>query len=285
VHLRRSVWLALGAAILSAACTPADPRPLLERAREAYDAGDFARGASLYEQAIAAGAKGQSPAYNAACCLARAGRTDDAFRMLDEAARSGYREVDWLERDEDLASLRADPRWAAALVAMRQVREAYLGRVNRELVLLYEEDQADRDAEEIEWSVVGPRDEARRKRVYDLIEANALRAADDYYHAAMVLQHGSEPDDFARAHELALRAAELDPDLPSARWLSAAAKDRHLHSLGRPQIYGTQFRRDGNGPWTLDPIDESAVTDEERARWGVPSLAEAKERLRAMNGG
>ena len=66
-----------------------------------------------------------------------------------------------------------------------------------------------------------------------------------------------------------LKATELDPDLAVARWLAAAAKDRYLWNVDKPQIYGTQFRRIDDGTWTLEPIDESAVTDEERAAWAV----------------
>jgi len=118
--------------------------------------------------------------------------------------------------------------------------------------------------------------------VKEILAAGDVKAADDYFHAAMVLQHGQGPEDYKLAHELALKASELDADHSTARWLAAAAKDRYLHSIGEPQIYGTQFRK-VDGKWTLEPIDESAVTDEERARWGVPPLASAKEREKAMN--
>src|SRR5262245_21169525 len=60
---------------------------------------------------------------------------------------------------------------------------------NAELKRLHDEDQADRESDNIDWRVVGPRDEARLKRVKELFAANALRTANDYYHAAMVLQH------------------------------------------------------------------------------------------------
>ena len=130
--------------------------------------------------------------------------------------------------------------------------------------------------------MVAPRDGARLQRVKEIVEAGEVKTADDYFHAAMVLQHGQDPEDFKLAHELALKASEMDAEHSSARWLAAAAKDRYLQNVGKPQIYGTQFRK-VDGTWTLDPIDESAVTDEERARWGVPPLAKAKERAEAMN--
>jgi hypothetical protein len=44
---------------------------------------------------------------------------------------------------------------------------------------------------------------------------------------------------------------------------------------GKPQRYGTQYMAAGpDGPLELWPVDPS-TTDEERARWGVPSFADA----------
>lgn len=117
-------------------------------------------------------------------------------------------------------------------------------------------------------------DAARRQRVTELITAGALADAEDYYHAAMVFQHGMELGDYWRAHELALKAAEMGHR--PARWLASAAYDRWLMQQGRAQKYGTQYRTEA-GTWTLWEVDPS-TTDEERARWDVPRLDEAKRR-------
>jgi hypothetical protein len=61
------------------------------------------------------------------------------------------------------------------------------------------------------------------------------------------------------------------------------ALDRYLWRVGEPQIYGTQLHRDDAGAWTIESIDEEAVSDEERARWDVPPLAEAKQRAIQAN--
>ena len=52
-------------------------------------------------------------------------------------------------------------------------------------------------------------------------------------------------------------------------------------SQGKPQLYGTQFKQ-VDGKWVLWDVDP-AVTDTERAKWDVPSLAEARQRLETMN--
>jgi tetratricopeptide (TPR) repeat protein len=258
-----------------------DPRKLATRASEAYEAGRYEACGELYAQAIEHGARLETVPYNAACCYALGGDVERAFEFLNLSLERGWRDVDHLEADTDLRELHRDERWRTIIQRTTVAREAYAKSVNQELFDIYEEDQSDRSGQ-IDWSLVAPRDEERRRRVKEILEAGNVKAADDYFHAAMVLQHGRGPEDYKLAHELALEASELDADHSTARWLAAAAKDRYLQSIGEPQIYGTQFRK-VDGKWTLEPIDESAVTDEERARWGVPPLASAKEREKAMN--
>jgi hypothetical protein len=106
------------------------------------------------------------------------------------------------------------------------------------------------------------------------VGAGAAETAEDFFHAAMAFQHGDELADYWRAHELALRAAELGHE--TGRWLAAAAYDRWLVHQGKPQKYGTQYRRVGD-EIELDEVDP-ATTDEERAEWNVPSLAGARRR-------
>lgn len=123
-----------------------------------------------------------------------------------------------------------------------------------------------------------PRDEARRTRVRALLEAGALNSGDDFYHAAFVFQHGSEPGDYLLAHSFALIAASRGR--PDATWIAAATLDRYLQNIGRPQIYGTQYSTPRGRPTTQDPYDRDLVSDALRAALGVPVQA-AQERQRA----
>ena len=60
-----------------------------------------------------------------------------------------------------------------------------------------------------------------------------------------------------------------------SKWLYAATLDRWLLSTGKPQKFGTQFRKEKNGDWELaQPIDKT-VTDTKRAQYNVPPLSEA----------
>ena len=155
---------------------------------------------------------------------------------------------------------------------------------NQELAQLMDEDQADRtpdDAKSIDWKIVGPRDAARLKRVKELYAQNQLQTGHDYYHAAMILQHGDVAEDYLLAHELCVVA--ISKGDTRAKWLAAASEDRFLMNIDRPQRFATQFRCDGpNCEFHLYKLD-SGVTDELRKGLDVPSLAEAKAREAKMN--
>lgn len=125
------------------------------------------------------------------------------------------------------------------------------------------------------------RDAKRRERVVMMVRASQVVAADDYYNAALVMQHGEVPEDFLLAHELAMVAAFKGR--ADAKWLSAASLDRLLQSIGRPQSFGTQYQYKGDSPWTQDPMDRTAMPDALRKEFGVPTLREQKVKLEELN--
>lgn len=153
---------------------------------------------------------------------------------------------------------------------------------NVELAQLHREDQdAHRNAADIDWTVVAPEDAERRKRVLAVIREGAMRTAVDHYRGAMVFQHGAGLDDIRIAHALATVASTLAPDEIRYRWLVAASWDRLMATQLQPQWYGTQFHGSDGGLF-LYPVAEGAVDDAERARMGVPSLAEAQASVPRM---
>jgi len=167
-------------------------------------------------------------------------------------------------------------------IALGVISHATAKRVkdNAELAALYEQDQADRETEPIDWTVVSPRDDARQQRVRELLDADAVHTANDYSHAAMVYQHASGPEGYELAHELAMISIALgNRDAP---WLAAASYDRLLVSLGRGQRFGTQYGAKNGEPIRMQPVD-AGVTDAMRAAMGCPSLLEAKEREKQFN--
>lgn len=169
------------------------------------------------------------------------------------------------------------------------------GPASAELRALYEADQADRQFSTPptpeQWEEITARDAERQARVYELLRGDQLTVGEDFYHAAMVLQHGEGSEPILLAHVLATAAAYMGDE--RGRWLSAAALDRYLYRTRMPQRLGTQylkvsledpFRPDGAQPWSQGPYIRW-LPDSVREIYGVPPLEEQAERLRAMNRG
>ena len=146
---------------------------------------------------------------------------------------------------------------------------------SQELRHLMDEDQADRQSNQIKWAEVLPRDRARLSRVKSLYASGAIRTAEDYYHAALVLQHSEVAEGFLLAHEFCVAAMMLGKNDIESGSLGAAAEDRFLMNIGRPQRFGTQYRSEGQGPLRLYQVADG-VSDELRKVMAVPSLTEAR---------
>jgi hypothetical protein len=157
---------------------------------------------------------------------------------------------------------------------------------NAELTRLHNEDQSDRtpaDGKAIDWSKVAPRDKARLARTKEIYSQNQLITANDYYHAALILQHGNVPEDFLLAHEFCVVAITKGKNDKQTRWLAAASEDRFLMNIGRPQRFGTQYQAyPATAPYKLYEVDKG-VTDELRRNMNTPSLAEARQREIELN--
>lgn len=132
-------------------------------------------------------------------------------------------------------------------------------------------------ASTIDWVQLSKNDSIRQKRVYELIHSGQLITGKDYYHSAMIFQHGTDTTASAMAVKLMKRAIDLDSTVN--KWLLAAAIDRDLMRRDKPQIYGTQYIKMGqDAKWERYKIDSTQVTDIEREYYDVETLAEEKER-------
>jgi hypothetical protein len=136
--------------------------------------------------------------------------------------------------------------------------------MNRELVILCEQDQTDlktQDPRRIE------RDRERRIRVMEIFQEGGFSEGVDYTMAALIFQHGEKLADWWTAYEFAQKAAELGTERSS--WLGAAAYDRWLLGQMKPIRYGTQLVNFG-GIYRLPKMD-GLCTKEERSFWGLAS--------------
>ncbi|HEU0067463.1 MAG TPA: hypothetical protein VFQ57_09520 [Sphingomonas sp.] len=149
------------------------------------------------------------------------------------------------------------------------------------MTLIFDADQAARKAPSIDWSVVSEADRSRRIRTQTMLNAGQLNSADDFYHAAYVFQHGDLPEDYLKAHALATVAAARGK--PEAAWIAAATLDRYLQRIGQPQIYGTQYLRNGSSEWTQEPYRRDLLSDALREATGVPPIPKQRDRLKEMS--
>lgn len=108
---------ALTAAETHLQLNPDDARACTTRAVALCRLGRREEGLVWAANAVAADPDDAGVRYNVACLYAVAGETDRAIGLLEEARRAGFGNRDWLERDPDLDSLRADPRFRRLLDA------------------------------------------------------------------------------------------------------------------------------------------------------------------------
>ncbi|MGD9681297.1 MAG: hypothetical protein AB7W16_08935 [Candidatus Obscuribacterales bacterium] len=156
-----------------------------------------------------------------------------------------------------------------------------------ELAKMFEQDQAEREdagknPRPGQWKAISCHDREHRARVLELMKENRLKSADDFYHAAMIMQHGDTPADFTLAHVFAMAAAQKGNK--EAVWLSAASFDRLMQSAGQPQVFATQYYKNANDPYVLkQPMEADLITDSIRQVFNVPTFEESRKRLLKLN--
>ena len=155
---------------------------------------------------------------------------------------------------------------------------------NADLTEMYNIDQKAREGDHIDWAKLSKDDEQRRMDLRTMLAMGQVRTGKDYFHAAMVFQHGQNPDDYLLAHVLAMDAVAMGSK--EARWLSAATLDRYLLSIWQPQVFGTQFYGGyGSGAMTHDRLNPTIVSDPMRGATCVTSSTQQDKVLETVNHG
>jgi len=165
-----------------------------------------------------------------------------------------------------------------------------------DLLELYSEDQAVRthlrtlaksEVKKYITEVMLPGDKIRMSQAEDILKSSKNLSSEEYFAAAMIMQHGAEPIHYKKAMEYSIKSLQLDPENKNASWLSCAAEDRYLLKVGKPQIWGTQLNRKINSLGTyevyyLENFDKNARLDAQRIKCGIPRLSEIEARLASM---
>lgn len=265
-----------------------DPQAAIAAATAAYEAKDYDRCAALFGALPSADAL-----YNAACCHALAGKPEPAFATLDKVLASGFRDVANLEKDTDLATLHADPRWAK-VVSDTQANQAKFEAslkepaLRTELLAMRDEDQAARfamiaDAKNAELAAkTGAMDQRLLARMKEIVAkygwpGNSVVGPDAASAAWLLVQHADTDVAFQKQSLVLMEQAVKVGDAREIDY--AYLYDRVAVAEKRPQRYGTQFAE--NRP---QPIEDEAHVDQRRAAIGLPPMADYAKDMQKMYG-
>jgi len=130
---------------------------------------------------------------------------------------------------------------------------------------------------------VASRDEKREATLRKLLEEGQVKSGTDFWLAALTFQHSPKSESVMLAHILAVTAATKGN--ANGKWLSAASLDRYLWDVNQAQIFGTQFKQDSKGKWTMEPYEPTTLSDAERAIWCVIPLGQQRTILKSANEG
>jgi hypothetical protein len=140
--------------------------------------------------------------------------------------------------------------------------------------------------------------DARREEIRKLLADGKITSAVDYSDAALIFQHGQQPEDFLFAHILATQA--LMRGGSADKWIVAATLDRYLQSVNQPQVFGTQYPGDKsaentprpqvdphvlNIQRTQQPYNSKLLPDAVRQDFCVPDVAQQEKNLAIFNTG
>ena len=214
--------------------------------------------------------------YSLVCCYAKTGQTDSALHFLELLADHHYAQMQLLG-DVDLESLHASPRWKPVLDKIRSsFMEVNKGIGKPGLALELEELEA-RDQSVRMNNRISP------ERAQEINDSNKLRvtAILDRYGYPGPAEVGPEA---SRIPVLILIHADLKTQQKYLGIIKKAVKQQKLNgeylgvlidkiqiALGKPQIYGTQFRRNpATGKNEPYPVKHPDRIEKERSRLGFP---------------
>ncbi len=311
-------WWCFGVALLGACCMAqstqpsgdavtrkAEARAFYSRGVAAYGEKDYASAIELYDQAMERGLLAPEGPYNKACCEALLGKTDAAFSSLAQAIERGWRSTEHLKSDDDLKSLRNDPRWEKLLATCDEAAQNYFRSLKepelaRELLHRRDEDQKMRREMEALMSRRKPGEPG--VRLADMpagVDPAKVDRENTEFLKKVCEKHGWPGkslvgEDAAAAAWLLAQHADLDPEF-QAKCLDlmktafgkgdvtgqhlAYLTDRVLLKQGKKQIYGTQFVGFGKDA-VPSPIEDEANVDKRRAEVGLGTLEEYSKIIR-----
>jgi hypothetical protein len=272
---------------------------LVKEADASYNAKNYLESAKKYSAAfIVNHNKGmQTDRYNAACSWALAGYVDSAFFQLNIIAeKTEYADYQYIQKDEDLASLHNDSRWLVLLAMVKKnydLQNNYSNKALRKLIdSLRDEDQKWRNlavnirngakndslTEKQAWAKVGAIDSVcypvlkriAEKYGFPNSDLVGVKGSNNFW---LLMQHQDEHPDF-QEKVLDMMKVEVDKNKASSKNY-AYLVDRVRVNTKKPQVYGTQLtiNKDGTSH-EIQNTEDPAKLNERRASVGLGPIEE-----------
>lgn len=151
----------------------------------------------------------------------------------------------------------------------------------RELLKIHDEDQADRPNNQMKPGAQF-RDRKRRQRVGEIFGEGCIKTPADYAAAAMVFQHGDQPEQFFQTFMWSKRAVELGE--PKQKGLMAMGLDRYLVNSGQKQLFASQATKPLKGCWCLQAV-EPTFPEAMRVEYTGRTIEKMVEWVATLNAG
>ncbi|HLL83230.1 MAG TPA: DUF6624 domain-containing protein, partial [Longimicrobium sp.] len=278
--------------------TPPEAGQLAKQAERKLKEKEPAAALALYQRAWDAGAREADVAYSAACAAVLANQRDEAFRWLDLALGAGFRDADWMKKDEDLVPLQADARFAKAVEqaianGAREDAAIQQPRLAKEILAMAERDQQVRfkllrNGPNMDPTVVEEMkavDLEHTARMKEIIATHGwpgtrLVGRTASKRAWLLVQHADLNVEFQELCLAALEKAVAAGDADPKEW--AYLHDRVQVNRKRPQRFGTQFYP-VNGVQVPRPMEDPEHVDERRRSIGLGTMEEYARELSEMS--
>ena len=271
---------------------------LLENARAAYQAREFALALTHYKSAFGTGDPSPDQMMEAVRVASLLEDRDEAFRLLNQAIDLGWMEIEETLDDPELFDLQRDDRWPETINRMLEVRhqsdsdlEAALIRDLQEIDSLNQlyRLQLQASGSETGWDTPEMRNLWMKQRLLDslnLVRISEILNTYGYPEREVVGDLSEVPVQVVlnANHQVIeaflpyFEAAVEDGQLPGS--YLAEMVDKVRIGNGLEQLYGTQLIIDPeNGDLRFAPIEDPADVNERRAAFGLEPIEDYAKRF------
>ncbi|MCV9930477.1 hypothetical protein OIU83_22645 [Flavobacterium sp. LS1R49] len=266
----------------------------VQKADSCYNRKDFKTSVEYYEKAFKLEHTNPSQLYNGACSAALSNNTKKAFDWLNLAIDNGYKNLNHLEKDSDLATLHPEKEWQKTIIKLQKkldiIETNYDKPLQKELIAIYEDDQNIRkefmtiyrrpnyDKKKIDsiGKIINYKDSLNLIKISEILDKKGWIGENVIGSQAnqtlfLVIQHS---DLKTQQKYLPMMRDAVKKGNAKASSL-ALLEDRIALREGRKQIYGSQLAKNpATNKQYISPLEDPDNVDKRRAEVGLGTIAE-----------